>query len=95
MAMDILNERRLRICEAAKRGGVNISTGWRWILRGVRGHKLESALIGGQRYTSEEAFCRFIAAINAPAGGAPSVRTAKQREKEIAAAERELLDAGA
>jgi transposase len=95
MAMDVLNESRLRICEAAARVGVNVSTIWRWILRGVRGQKLESALIGGQRYTSEEAVQRFVENINAPAGMTPCGRTSKQREKEIAAAERELLDAGA
>ena len=95
MAMEILSESRLRMPEAAKRIGVNVSTIWRWVLRGVRGHKLESALIGGQRFTSIEALERFIGRINTPTGISSSVRTPKQREKAIAAAEQALINAGA
>ena len=36
--------------ELAQALGVNVATVWRWILRGVRGKKLRSVLIGGRRY---------------------------------------------
>lgn len=42
----------------------NISTVWRWITAGTRGVKLESVLIGGQRFTTDEAIQRFIKALN-------------------------------
>ena len=95
MAIDILSEQRLRMAEAAHRTGVNLSTVWRWVLRGVRGHKLESALIGGQRFTSAESLARFVEKINSPGTNITAVRTPTQREKAIAAAERELKEAGA
>lgn len=61
----------------------------RWRLRGVRGTKLETCIIGGLRYTSKEAITRFIEAQNA--GDAPSVAaTAAQRTKRSAAARQEL-----
>jgi hypothetical protein len=76
-------------------GRVHSSTGWRWVQRGVRGIKLETILIGGRRYTSHEALQRFFERTTAAAAGElPPVRTAKQRERDIARAERELADAG-
>ena len=42
----------------------NISTIWRWITVGTRGVKLESVLIGGQRYTTDAAIQRFIRNLN-------------------------------
>ena len=44
--------------------GVSLSTIWRWMLTGRKGHKLESLIVGGQRYTSKEAVHRFTAACN-------------------------------
>lgn len=43
---------------------VHISTCHRWYTRGVRGQKLETALIGGRRFTTVEALTRFWAAIS-------------------------------
>ena len=49
-----------------KRNGKAISTStlWRWANVGIRGHVLETILIGGQRYSSPQAFRRFVAAGN-------------------------------
>ncbi|MFV1981252.1 MAG: hypothetical protein ACC655_08880 [Rhodothermia bacterium] len=47
--------------------------------------------IGGRRYTSQEAFRRFVQATN---GESPAARTPKQRERAIAQAEAELAKAG-
>ena len=64
--IDIYKERLIRPVEAARvrplgRNGrpTNVSTVYRWMLRGVRKIKLESIRIGGSLYTSEEALQRF------------------------------------
>lgn len=48
---------------------VHISTVFRWRQRGARGVKLETVLIGGNRYTSVEALHRFFAKSTAAAEG--------------------------
>lgn len=75
--------------------GVNVSTVWRWTLRGIRGVKLDTILVGGIRYTSREAMQRFFEATTAVANGhtAP-VRTSNERQRQIEAAERELKEVG-
>ena len=72
--------------------GVNTSTIFRWVRRGIRGQRLETLFVGGIRMTSREALARFFAATTAAANGtpAPAVRTPRQRERAIEAAEREL-----
>ncbi len=47
------------------RNNIALQTLHRWRLRGVRGVKLETVLVGGLRYTSREAINRFISAQNA------------------------------
>jgi hypothetical protein len=50
--------------------GLALTTVFRWALRGCRGTRLETFLVGGQRYTTREALDQFIAAINErPAAG--------------------------
>lgn len=39
---------------------LHISTVYRWVLKGTRGKVLDSALLGGIRYTSLEALERFL-----------------------------------
>lgn len=91
----IMGERRLTVTQAARRLGVSVGCAWRWVLYGVRGVRLDSIIIGGRRYTSEEALERFAAACTAAADGtAPAPRTPRQREAAIAAAERELAESG-
>lgn len=74
--------------------GINVSTVWRWSLRGIRGVRLETLLIGGIRYTSREALHRFFTATTAAADNAPSAKTPPKRDREIANAEAELRDLG-
>jgi len=71
---------------------VHRATLHRWRLRGVRGHFLESILVGGSRYTSTEAIRRFIDACNAPTPDTaqPVAFTADQRQKMSIAARQEL-----
>ena len=92
--IDFLSEQRLSLAEAAKLLGVHVTTAWRWILRGVRGHRLEAGYVGGRRFTTIESLERFIAAINTSPGETPPVRRSKQRERTIARAESDLKTAG-
>lgn len=99
MAIDIYAESLHSLPDQSSRvppKGVNPSTLWRWGTKGVRGIKLDMVMIGGIWHTSDEAVQRFVAAITAAAanGEQAPVRTNKQREKAIAAAERELAESG-
>ncbi|HMP07662.1 MAG TPA: DUF1580 domain-containing protein [Lacipirellulaceae bacterium] len=82
---DLLSETRVSLTELARQEGVAVSTAWRWAARGVRGARLESIAVGGKRYTSLEAFARFVEATTRAAQSdrstvdarpAPSRRTA-------------------
>jgi hypothetical protein len=93
MEFDLTKETLIKFGKAPKAvpGRPHISTLHRWRLRGVRGVKLETCLVGGRRFTSIEAIDRFIAATTAAANGeAPPTRTPSQRKRAIERAEREL-----
>jgi len=98
MSIDVSKEKLLTIPAAARslpHGPAHVATVWRWIQTGCRGVRLESVLVGGKRFTSEEALQRFFERGNAAADGKPiPARSAKQRERAIEAAERELAAAG-
>ena len=47
----------------------HVSTVYRWHLYGIRGIKLETVLIGGKRFTSEQALQRFCEATPLAADG--------------------------
>ncbi len=69
-----------------------LSTVWRYTLKGIRGKLLESAMIGGRRYTSREAIQRFLAAGDfTPPHAAMST---SQRRRQSEAANRALEDRG-
>jgi len=65
--------------------GIAVTTIYRWALRGCRGTRLQTAMVGGQRYTSHEALDRFFAAINRPASGQIS-SMGRQRQDRVEAA---------
>lgn len=93
MSIDRLTETLLSLSEAAKilPGTPHLSTLHRWRLRGVRGVKLETCLVGGRRYTSVEAVDRFLAASTAAADSQPNPRrTPVQRQRAIERAEEEM-----
>ena len=94
---DLLNEDRLTMGELARQEDLNHCTIWRWTGRGVKGVQLETFSIGGRRFTTQQAFQRFVAATTAAANGqaaTPASRTNRQRETAIDKAERELKKAG-
>lgn len=95
--IDHETEGLIPITTAAKHFPTRPSTAtvWRWTLRGSRGRKLETLLIGGRRYTSRDAIDRFIRGdAEPPAATAAKSRTTRQRQAAIAAAEKELSAAG-
>ena len=65
------SETLIPLTEAARSLPVpcHVSTLHRWHLRGVRGIKLETTVVGGRRFTTVEALKRFRAATNAVADG--------------------------
>lgn len=91
-----LAESLLTLKAAAKilPGHPHYATLFRWGQRGCRGIRLETILVGGIRYTSREALDRFIAGCSGLSTPVPIVATSKQRQRQIAAAQRELADAG-
>jgi Protein of unknown function (DUF1580) len=70
-----------------------LATFHRWRLRGVRGVRLETILIGGLRYVSRESIARFIAAQNVDESLVPTI-TPAQRARQAKAAQSELAKAG-
>ena len=74
---------------------VNRSTIHRWRIRGARGNKLETVLIGGRRYTSQEALLRFFDNTTAAEDGAGSPQhNAHERKRQIEDAEAYLRSEG-
>jgi hypothetical protein len=82
----------------------SVSTVWRWCRRGIRGISLEYVRVGSRVCTSQEALNRFVnklaaadsmpARVPTPRPPAPRKRTASQRERAIAEAQRALERAG-
>jgi hypothetical protein len=91
MSSDLISESRIPLNQLAREQNVALSTCWRWCLSGVRGHILESLSVGGRKFTTREAFARFIARTN---GEPISSRSNCQRGREHRAAERELAEQG-
>ncbi len=62
--LDLLTEDMIRLSQvpAELPERVNITTVWRWAMRGVGGVKLETVKIGGKKHTSRQALSRFIQA---------------------------------
>lgn len=92
---DLLQESRLSLTQLAHQEGVSIPTTWRWAKRGVKGIRLESFCVGGRRYTTQEAFARFVERTTAVANGdQPKVRTNRHRQAAIDRADDELTSQG-
>src|SRR4051812_42237987 len=87
----LLAETRRTFTQLAQDQGVSVPTVWRWGSRGIRGHVLESFNVGMKRFTTVEAFGRWIAKIN---GEAVTSRTNRQREREQNADRKAARDAG-
>jgi hypothetical protein len=87
VSIDPTTEQIISFSEAARRCGnrrnsrpTAPSTIWRWVQKGVRGVRLESALVGGLRMTSAEALKRFFAALNHDQVTLPPVSEARRQD---------------
>ena len=108
MANMLLDETPLTFAEAAARlpkingKKVHVSSVWRWSRRGVRGVRLECRCLGGRYLTSIEALDRFATQLadlppehrRQKSAAKRRARTAKQRQRDIERAERQLADSG-
>ena len=98
MAIDIHVEKLVSFPDEAETympNRVHRSTWHRWRLRGIRGVKLETILIGGKRYTSLEALQRFVDQTTAAADGLTCNRSGKPPEStSLRNAESELTREG-
>jgi hypothetical protein len=67
----LLAEKRIGLAALARREDVTESTVWRWAGPGCRGVRLETFTVGARRFTTEEAYRRFIEQTTAaaPLGG--------------------------
>ncbi len=52
--------KRLSMRAVAREADVHITTVWRWTLKGVRGKRLPSFLVGGRRYVLRSELARFM-----------------------------------
>ena len=97
MTIDVDAEDLLSFAEATKRfpgrDKISLQSLHRYRLRGVRGVKLETILIGGLRYTSKQAIARFVQNQNATEQPVASV-TPTQRRRQAEAANELLRSAG-
>src|SRR5262245_60550476 len=89
----VLTEERLKLALAAKIAGVHVATCHRWRLRGVRGVKLRTCVIGCQRYTTRAWLEEFVAATTAAADAASVPELSLRRQRELDAVERRLVAA--
>ena len=72
-------------------GSPHVSTLHRWRLRGIKGVKLPTRLIGGRRFVDPDELDQFFQNVTAAADRHPvRIRTPRQREAAIEAAERDL-----
>lgn len=95
--IDLEREKPISLTQATKKvaSRPNLSTVWRWAMKGSNGIKLETVTIGGRRFTSEEALKRFIHKTTAKANGpAEPSRTDAQKRRAIREAMKELEEAG-
>ena len=95
--VDVLSEYMVTLTEATRiiPGRPCSSSIWRWYQHGCRGIKLETAIVGGRRFTSREAIERFVRRTTEARNGSPINSTpSRRRQAAITAAEAELTAAG-
>ncbi|TWT47184.1 DUF1580 domain-containing protein [Botrimarina hoheduenensis] len=89
----LMDEKRLTLTELAKRERVNVCTVWRWAQRGAKGVRLETFSVGGRRYTTQEAFRRFVSGTTRAAQGTEAGHSSCVAEDHEFAAADAFLDA--
>lgn len=97
LAAEIASGDSVRLMDLARRFGVNTSTVFRWIMKGLPSGngtriQLEALRRGKSLITSEKAVERFFGALPQSAPTAPATRTPSQRERDSARAKQQLHD---
>jgi hypothetical protein len=85
------NAERRSLAEVAQGAGTHVSTVWRWALRGVRGIKLETVVVGGRRYVTSEAWATFLERLNKRGAAQATINASAQH---MTTSEQELDAAG-
>ena len=57
-----MSKERLTLAQIAQEQNVSVSTAWRWTLKGVKGRRLKSFLVGGRRYVTRRDLNDFLRA---------------------------------
>jgi hypothetical protein len=101
---DISNERLIRLNDVPKlawlprrRGGarLNVSTLWRWSMRGVGGRRLRVVRCGGALATNQTWLREFFENLAPqPTPSQPQVRSPSARDRDVAAAQAKLAKEG-
>ena len=91
MIEKMLHETRISITDLAREQDVSVPTAWRWCTKGVRNCVLASFSCGGRKYTTREAFARWISALN---GEPIRSETPQQYEQQLERAERRAQELG-
>jgi hypothetical protein len=94
ISMGFVNVDRVPINKFASEVGVNASTAWRWALKGVRGHRLETSIVGGRRFVTRAQWEAFEAALNGKTAPSTAPSTGRQRTKQIQQARAEIEASG-
>ena len=79
----LLAETRITFTQLAQEQDVSVPTIWRFAGRGIRGHVLESFNLGVKRFTTREAFSRWMAAINGTPTNIPSFQVRQGDKVEV------------
>lgn len=68
---------RLSIPEFARREQIHVSTAWRWVLHGIKSHKLRAVRVGGRRFIYEADWEAFSHALNPDQSEPLATKTAR------------------
>ncbi len=92
---------RIPLSMLAHQEGVALSTAWRWVLRGIRGHRLSTIVVGGRRYTTQNYYQLWLAKINGVDSALDSTTdeqrlscSPSERERQLIAAEELVIARG-
>jgi hypothetical protein len=86
---ELFREELFTLAEAARRlpSQPHVCTLWRWSLRGVRGVRLKTVVVGGRRYTTASFLSSFVAQLSDPRPVIPTQESAVREQQKARAAE--------
>lgn len=81
--MSLLDEERHSPSRTAQIAGVHVGTIFPWMMKGVRGRKLATLLVGGRRFVLRRDLEAFLFADHVPADGDDLTRRADVAGKQL------------